>query len=353
MKMKKVLAIAIAMVMVLAAFTGCGNGGNGGAGGAGGNGGDAGNVYTPINVIIAHTDTSSRSTHIWSEWLAEHLEEVAPGRFNVEVFPDGLLGDSPTLYAGVLLGTVNVAFEMSTVLAAQVGTDEASVIELPFLYPSYEDWIEGMLNRGGLDLWNQSLNEVGYHVIDLFYNGMRQVISRDGIYRTSADLAGTRVRIPQNELNIMMWQYMGANPTPMAWGEVVTSLNLGTIDALDHSLGVFADFNLYEIAPFLTLTNHSSSPFPVTVSYEWLQAMPADMRAIFEDGVRQMAAQQRAHERQIEADHLARFEAAGVEIVALTPAETEAFIEAVQPVWNEWRNRVGDELMDAWLATRP
>ena len=53
-------------------------------------------------------------------------------------------------------------------------------------------------------------------------------------------------------------------------GEVISSLSTGAIDALDHSLGVFNDFNLHEIAPYVTLTNHASSPFPVICSLDWL-----------------------------------------------------------------------------------
>jgi len=344
MKRSKKLAILIAFVMILTAFAGCG-------GDSGGGGGD--NGYAPIDVIIAHTDTTTRSTHVKSVWLGEWLEEQAPGRFNVQVFSDGQLGDSPDIYSGILLGTVTMGFEMSTVLATQAGSEAASCVDLPFLYPTFEDWIQGMLYNGGIELYNEALNAAGYHCVDLFYNGMRQVISREGIYRNSNDLRGQKVRIPQNELNIMMWQYMGANPTPMSWGEVVTSLQLGTIDALDHALGVFNDFNLHEIAPYPTLTNHSSSPFPIIVSYDWISGLPADMRALFEEGVRLMAAQQREMERGLEGGYLDRFAAAGVEIVELTPAEIAAFTESVQPVYDEWRNRVGSDLIDAWIATRP
>ena len=347
MKGKKKLAMIIAAVMIMTAFTGCGGGDSGGGGGVEENG------YDPIQVIVAHTDTSQRSVHVWSEWLGEWLEEQAPGRFIVDVFPDGQLGDSPDIYSGILLGTVQMGFEMSTVLATQAGSEAASVVDLPYLYPSIDDWITGMLYNGGLELYNEALNAAGYHCVDLYYNGMRQVISRNGIYRNSEDLRGQKIRIPQNELNIMMWQAMGANPTPMSWGEVVTSLALGTIDALDHALGVFNDFNLHEIAPYITLTNHSSSPFPIIVSLAWLQSLPPDMRALFEEGVRLAAAQQRDEERGLEAGYLDRFEAAGVEIYELTPAEVAAFQESVIPVYDEWRSRVGDGLIDAWLATRP
>jgi len=348
MKRKKLLSIAVAVVLALSLLSGCGGSGSGGGGGGGGSAGSD----DPIKIRIGHTDTSSRSTHTWAVWLGEYLEEKAPGKFLVEVYPDGQLGDTPDLVAGVKLGTLTMCFDLSSVLSTAIGP-KASVIDMPFLYPTYEDWIKGMFENGGLELFNEAAMEAGYYCVDLYYNGIRQVISSSKNYRNSDDLKGQKVRIPQNDLNIAMWQAMGANPTPMAWGEVITSLQLGQIDALDHSLGVFNDFNLHEISPFLTLTNHASSPFPVFVALDWIESLPADLRAVFEEGVRLMCKQQRAEERGLEVGYIERFKAEGATVVELTPEEVAAFIESVQPVYDTWRDIVGSDWLDAWLLTVP
>lgn len=306
----------------------------------------------PIVVKIGHTDSSSRSTHVWAVWLGKYLEEKAPGKFKVEVYPDGQLGDTPDIIAGVKLGTVTMTFDLSAAVTAATGPASAC-IDLPFLYPTYEDWIKGTFENGGLDLFNKTIEQSGYYCIDMYYNGMRQVISSKRNYRNAADLKGQKVRVAQNELNIAMWKAMGGNPTPMAWGEVITSLSQKTIDALDHSLGVFNDFSLHEIAPFLTLTNHASSPFPIITSKAWIDGLPADLRTIFIEGVRQMAKQQREAERANEMGYIDRFKKAGTKIVELTPAEVSAFIKSVQPVYEAQRKIVGDEIMNAWLATVP
>jgi tripartite ATP-independent transporter DctP family solute receptor len=306
----------------------------------------------PIVIKIGHTDSSARSTHIWSLWLGEYLEEKAPGQFIVEVYPDGQLGDTPDLIAGVKLGTITMAFDLSAAVAAAAGP-EASCIDLPYLYPTYEDWITGTFEKGGLALFNDCLKDYGYYCVDMYYNGMRQVISRKGNYHNANDLKGQKVRIAQNVLNVALWKAMGANPTPMAWGEVITSLSQGQIDALDHSLGVFNDFNLHEIARYITLTNHASSPFPIITSLEWWESLPKDLRAILEEGIHEMARQQRDEERGKEQGYLDRFTAEGATVEALTPDEVKAFIETVQPVYADWRKQVGDKMMDAWLATVP
>lgn len=306
----------------------------------------------PIVIKIGHTDSSSRSTNKWSVELGKILEEKAPGKFQVEVYPDGQLGDTPDLVAGVKLGTVTMMFDLSAAVTAAAGP-ESACIDLPYLYPTYEDWVEGTFNNGGLQLFNETIKNQGYYCIDMYYNGMRQVASVKKNYHNPADLKGQKIRIAQNELNVAMWNAMGANPTPMSWGEVITSLSQGTIDALDHSLGVFNDFSLHKIAPYITLTNHASSPFPIVCSLEWINSLPEDMRAVLEESVHEVAAKQREEERGNELKYIERFKNEGATVEELSPEEVAVFQEKVKPVYDTWRKKVGDEVMDKWLATVP
>lgn len=350
MKIKKLLALTVVVAMIFTLATGCSRPSDKAK--ESGETETASNGDSPIVVKIGHTDSSSRSTNKWCVWLGEYLEEKAPGKFKVEVYPDGQLGDSPDLVAGVKLGTLNVEFDLSSVITSVAGP-ASSCIDLPYLYPTYEDWVQGTFENGGLELFNKTIEDSGYYCLDMFYNGMRQVIGVNKTYHNAADLKGQKVRIAQNDLNIELWKAMGGNPTPMAWGEVITSLSQGTIDALDHSLGVFNDFSLHEIAPYITLTNHASSPYPVICSLDWINSMPEDLRAIFEEGVHKACEQQREEERANEMKYIERFKNEGATVEELTPEETQAFIESVQPVYDALRAKIGDEAMDAWLETVP
>ena len=306
----------------------------------------------PIIIKIGNTDSSSRSTNIWSVELGKILEEKAPGKFQVEVYPDGQLGDTPDLVAGVKLGTVTMMFDLSAAITAAAGP-ESACIDLPYLYPTYEDWVKGTFENGGLELFNEYLKKQGYYCIDMYYNGMRQVASVKRNYHNSNDLKGQKIRIAQNELNVDMWQAMGANPTPMSWGEVITSLSQGTIDALDHSLGVFNDFSLHKIAPYITLTNHASSPFPIVCSLDWINSLPEDLRQILEESIHEVAKKQREEERANELKYIERFKSEGATVQELTSDEVKAFQESVKPVYDKWRKKVGDDVVDKWLETVP
>ena len=349
---KKLAALMLVLAMTVSMLAGCGRPSSSGSESKNEGGAAEGGNAVEYVIKIAHTDSSSRSTNVAGEWLHEYLQEKTNGRVAVEMYPDGQLGDDPDLAAGVKLGTVTMYFGLASVVSSIVG-DEASCVDLPYLYATYDDWVEGTFENGGLELFNEALEGSGYTCLDMLYNGMRCVASRSGIYNDAAALKGQKVRIAQNELNIALWQDMGANPTPMAWGEVITSLSQGTVDALDHSLGVFNDFNIHEIAPYITISNHCSSPYPLICSTEWLESLPADIRAAVEEGVALMCEQQRAAERANELEYIKAFEADGATVYELTADEVAAFTAAVQPVYDTWRAKVGDEVLDAWLATVP
>ena len=116
---------------------------------------------------------------------------------------------------------------------------------------------------------------------------------------------------------------------------------------------MFNDFNLHEIAPYITLTNHASSPFPVICSLEWLNSLSEEDQELVKEGVRLMCEQQREEERANEIEYIERFKEEGATVEELTDEEVAAFTEAVQPVYDLWREKVGDDVIDAWLATVP
>ena len=354
MKRKKFLALTLAAAMSLALFSGCSrpSASSGGNDNPSANNTGSTSSEEPIVIKIGHTDSDTRSTHKWSVWLGEWLEEQAPGRFKVEVYPNGQLGDSPAMGAGGKLGTLTMEFDLSSVVSSVSGP-ATSAVDLPYLYPTYEDWVQGTFENGGLELFNETLAPSGYYCVGMFYNGMRQVISRTSTYHNSEDLHGQKIRVAQNDLDIKTWDAMGGSPTPMSWNEVLTSLSTGTIEALDHSLGVFNDFNIHEIAPYITITNHASSPFPIVCSLEWIESLDPEDRALIEEGVALACEQQREEERANEMEYIERFKEEGATVEELTDEEVAAFKEAVQPVYDDLRAQIGDDLMDRWLATVP
>lgn len=338
---KKVLALTLAFAMVFA-MAACGR--------PAATTGDG--EAQPVVIKIGHTDTSTRSTHVYMEEFGEALKAATDGKAIVEVYSDGQLGDDPDMAAGVKLGTVTMYFGLSSVVSSIVGP-EASCVDLPYLYASYDEWYKGTYENGGLELFNKTLEGSGYYCLGMIYNGMRCVASSKQIYHNPEELKGQKVRIAQNELNVELWKDMGANPTPMAWGEAVTALSQGTVEGFDHALGVFNDYNIYQIAPWITITNHCSSPYPLVCSSDWLESLEPDVREQVETLALEYCKKQCAAERENEKEYVGNFVDFGAEVYELSEDEINVFKKSVEPCYDLWRQKVGDELIDAWLATVP
>jgi TRAP-type transport system periplasmic protein len=341
MKMKKVLILTLIVAMLCLTLAGCG--------GRGGSEGEA-SGDEPIIIKVGHTDTSSRSTNVSIEWLADYMAEQTDGRVVVEAYPDGQLGDDPELCKGLLLGTDQVYFGLSGVLGGIVGP-KLDILDLPFLYSSYDQWVEGSFEKGGLEIYNELLEGSGYTCVDFMYNGMMNLASSKKVYRNSEDMAGYKVRVTSSEMNVAIFNALGANPTPMAWGEVYTSVVQGAVDGLTHSLGVFNDFKFYEYAPYITLTEHQSSPYTVVMSTEFLESLPEDIYDIWMDGLHQACAMQREMERELELEYVDNFIANGATVYASTEEEKAAFYALCDDIYAAQRDVTGADVFDRFLAT--
>lgn len=346
MSMKKVLSLALIAVLMCLSFTGCGGGGSGESS----DGGSPPPEEKPIVIKVGHTDTSNRSTHVSIEWLADYMAERTDGRVIVEAYSDGQLGDDPELCKGLLLGTDQVYFGLCGVLGGIVGP-ELDILDLPFLYNSYDEWVEGSFEKGGLEIYNELLEGTGYICVDFMYNGMMNLCSSKKVYHNSADMEGYKVRVTASEMNVNIFKALGANPTPMAWGEVYTSVVQGAVDGLTHSLGVFNDFKFYEYAPYITLTEHQSSPYTVVMATSFLESLPDDIYEIWMDGLHQACAMQREMERELELQYVDDFLANGATVYALTDEEKAAFYELCADIYTKQGDVTGADVFDRFLAT--
>lgn len=341
MKVKKSLSIVLVLAVVLC-LAACGSRGNEVPN-------SSGEIDETIVIKYAHTDSEQRTTHIAAEWFKDYMNEQTDGKVKVEIYPNGQLGDDEELLKGIKLGTIQMYVGIGN--AGLIAGEKANITELPFVYSSYNDWKIGTFEKGGLDIFNQTLEGSGLVCLDLQYSGLKSVISSKKLYTSMDDFKGFKIRVTPSDLNIAIWEALGASPTPVSWGEVYTSLSQGTIDGLDHSLGVMVDYKFHEVAKYITLTNHTSSPFTLLCSQDFLDSLPDDVYDIFMDGVKQMGEMQREMECEYEKDYIQILTDGGAEI-AEVPAEMLAEMkEAVKPVYDKQKEISGADLVDAFLAT--
>ena len=292
----KVLVILSLCIMVMLAMTACGR-----PSASGGSAAGTGGEYTAENPLIfkyAHTDSEEHSCHKAGEHLAEYLEKASDGRIKVELYPNGVLGDDEECIKGVQMGTVT-AFVGGGTLPTVAGP-EFGFTEMPFVYNSYEDWVIGSFEKGGLEVLQDALKDTEFECVDFMYSGTKCICSTKQNYESIDQFKGWKIRVTPTDINLAIWKANGANPTPVAWGEVYTGLTQGLIEGVDHTMGNFIDMKFYEEAPYVTVTNHLISPYTFLMNKEYLASLPDDLREIIIEGIHETCEWQRELEHEKE-----------------------------------------------------
>jgi tripartite ATP-independent transporter DctP family solute receptor len=184
--------------------------------------------------------------------------------------------------------------EADIVTSMQMGSVEASIIG-PTIYeqaaPEYNIWSAYYLfadSKQALALQNTEvgkrcrdavLKNKGVRIVGYGMRGPRHVTSNRPI-KIPADCKGLKIRIPLQPIYVASWEKLGAIPTPIAFGEVYTSLKMGVVDAQENPLMLIESAHLYEVQKYVDLTAHQYAFYTYCLSDAWLQTLPKDLQKV-------------------------------------------------------------------------
>lgn len=292
-----------------------------------------------------HAASTSNTGHLAFEFLGKELAEKTNGRITVEIFPNSQLGSERELVESIQLGNVDMTFVSSAVLGAF--NKQFFALDIPFLFKDRASVYRVLDGKIGTDLL-ASLDKVGIKGLGYWENGFRQLTNSKKVIKSPDDLKGMKMRTMENEVHIAAWKAEGANPAPLAFGELFTALQQGTFDAQEGPINLFYDMKFYEVQKFITKTNHVYSPWPVLINPDVYNRLSDADKKILVEAVNKTTAYQRdlaqkADEKAVEAMK-------DVTIVELTPEQLAAFSSRMGPVQDMVKKRVGAEIVDAIVA---
>lgn len=264
--------------------------------------------------------------NIWHQAALHFAEEVAAGtqgRVEVQVFPNESLGKEIDVINGMQLGTADMTI---TGESLQNWAPKAALLALPYAYRSLEHMDEVAAGEIGDQIEAEIIANADIRPLTYFARGPRNLSANRAI-TTPAELNGFKLRVPNVPLFVTAWQALGANPTPMAFSEVFTSLQNGTIEGQENPLALFQSGGFYEVQKTVNLTEHVRSWIYLTISENaWNKLSEADQAA-----VQAAADSTQEFERALfmadEQELVAELEAAGVTFVEV---DQQAFADAAR-----------------------
>ncbi|HZJ97038.1 MAG TPA: TRAP transporter substrate-binding protein [Oligella sp.] len=288
-----------------------------------------------------HASSNTSTGQAAFEFLGKELAEKTNGRITVEIFPNSQLGSERELIESIQLGNVDMAFASSAVLGNF--NKEFFALDIPFLFKDRESVYHILDGEIGQQLL-ESLESVGIKAVAYWENGFRQLTNNKKVILSPEDLKGMKMRTMENEVHIAAWKEIGANPSPLAFGELFTALQQGTFDAQEGPINLFYDMKFYEVQNHITKTNHVYSPWPVMINPDVYNSFSDEDRAIFDEAIKKTTEFQRAQAQ--EADDKAVADMPNVTITELTPEQLAAFADLMGPVHELVKKRIGADIVD-------
>lgn len=277
----------------------------------------------------------------------ELVEAGSSGEIDVQIFPSSQMGPDREMIEGVQTGVLEMAIPPSSFFA---GWDPAfAVIELPYMYASKEiafdvldsDTGEAMLDR----VENQGLVGLGW--LEL---GVRNVTNNVRPVSTPEDLEGVKLRTMKVPAHVATFETLGANPTPMNFGEVYSALQQGVIDGQENPLAIITSQRFYEVQKYLSTTGHVFAVYMPVISKPFFDGLSDEHQQL----IRKSMATARDYQAELVASEdtaqLEQIRAAGVEVLELTAEQRQAFADKTESVRLKYRDEVGADAYDSWVA---
>jgi TRAP-type transport system periplasmic protein len=300
-----------------------------------------------FDLVEAHTTTQDHPYTLGMIRLAQLVRERTGGRVDIRIHHSRQLGDERQVVEGLQLGTVHLTVTSTGPLGGFV--PEMNVLDLPFLFRDAAHAYRVLDGEIGRDLLDK-FEAVGIKGLAFWENGFRHITTWKKAIERPADLKGLKIRVMENRVHQAAFRQLGADATPMAWGEVFTSLQQGLLDAQENPIPIVSTFKLYEVQKHLSLTGHVYSPAPVLLSKKTWDRMPLDIQRIVSDTAMEVARVQRQLNRGQEQKQLGELRKQGMSIVE--NPDRAAFREAMKPVFEQFEGQFGKDLVQRIANTK-
>lgn len=280
--------------------------------------------------------------------FAELVEEKTGGEVMFEVFPDGVLfgGDQNAAVNQLGSGALDGLILASSVYASF--EPRMNAISLPYLFSDYQQLQDYLDGEPGDELL-ASLDRFGIKGLGFFLRTFRNVTTRETPITTIEDFEGVSLRVPNNPLFVGLFEALGANPTPMAFSEVYSALQLGAIDGQENPVEVPLNNQFFEVQGHLNLTQHVADSFLVALSNSAWEQIPEDYRDEVQAAADEMIVEHDAEEIAAEEEIIAQLEERGMQVNRFADGELERVQEIARGIYPEFEEQIGREFVQMSL----
>ncbi|MBW2146328.1 MAG: DctP family TRAP transporter solute-binding subunit [Deltaproteobacteria bacterium] len=300
-------------------------------------------IVIKFSYVTAPTSVKGMSAQKFKD-LAEKYTDRA---VDVQLFPTGQLYPDDTKAIQALRSGAIQMICPST--AKYTGLfPEFQIFDLPYLFLTTDMTQEAMTSPEIGQKLFVMLKKKGMLGLAVWANAFRQVGNNVRPIKSLKDYKGIKIRVQKSKPFIKMFRYVGANPTPMPWGEVHTALEQKTIDAIEPTFNAWESQKLYELVKYMTETRHTFTGYFLATNAKFWEGLSEDVRAQLEKAMDEVTRWQWDFSKKWDLKALEKIKASGlVEIYHPTEERYAKWGESFKPVTMKFADVVGKDLLDA------
>jgi tripartite ATP-independent transporter DctP family solute receptor len=239
-------------------------------------------------------------------------------------------------------GDLDMCYFSTSYLAERV--PEFAIFDLPFMIDQRTKAYAAMDGPLGKLLAEKVSRSTGYHVLGLWDNGFRHLSNKHRPIRTPADIQGMSIRTLFSDLHAEVFGLLGFNPIALDVKELLSGVQSGEVEAQENPLTNYYKFGIYQYHPFITLSSHFFGVAALLCHKESYDSWSLEFKAALTIAAEKATQEQRRLAEAEDKEILEKIMAEKVNIVVLEREERTGFKDAVAPILEEQRQRLGKEL---------
>ncbi|WP_203333694.1 TRAP transporter substrate-binding protein [Planococcus beigongshangi] len=331
--MRKIFGLFI-LILVFLITSACGNNSDGNTGSA------------SEKVITMKAGVGLNDQHPQYKALLKFKEEVeknSNGQMIVETYHSGQLGDDKQMIENLQLGSQEITIPSTAPLANFV--PEFNIFNFPFLFPNTEVADSVLDGEFGTNLLTK-LDESNLVGLNYWEEGFYNITNNERPIESVEDLKGLKIRTMENKILLDVFKELGANPTPMAFGEVYSSLQQGVVDGQTNPPSQIYEAKFHETQKYMSATNDFYGVWVFLVSKEFYEGLNEEQQKIIKDASMNARDFERQETRNSEQEYVEKLQEEGIEYNTVSPEALQEMKDTIQPVLDEYSKEFDKEMLE-------
>ena len=262
-----------------------------------------------ITLRMAQTSSQAGAIGQSMEAFADRIYDETEGKYKIETYHNGQLGAEIDTIEGCQMGTIDIAVVNQSTIGNFINDFQA--LDIPYLITSTEQADAVFLGDIGTRFLDK-LSGVQLYGLGIWESGFRNLTNSKRDVNSVDDVAGLKIRTMENQVHIAFWKAMGADATPMSWGEAYTALQQGALDGQENPATVILTNNVAQVNNHLAMTEHAYSTVFLVMSPETWASFDDETKETFKRVMAECSIEEREISRKMDSEAVAELEKQGM-----------------------------------------